>query len=86
MAPGGPKQVPGWFMKAMGGVGQPTNDLSLRFQMFLAIGRSELTFSNVCWPSYALALRLCSEIVPGRVWDNPWLIVFYRVWALGGNL
>ena len=35
MAPGGPEQVPGRFMKAVGGVGQPMNDLSLRFHMFL---------------------------------------------------
>ena len=32
-----------------------------------SIGRSELTFSNVLGPSDALALRLCSEIVQGRV-------------------
>ena len=57
MAPGGPEQAPGWLMKAMGGVGQPTNDLSLRFPMLLghrtlwayvfqcfgALGRSRLT-------------------------------------------
>ena len=34
MAPGGPEQVPGWLMMAMGGVGQPTTDLSLRFPLF----------------------------------------------------
>ena len=35
MSPGGHEQVPGWLMMAMGGVGQPTSDLSLRFPMFL---------------------------------------------------
>ena len=34
MAPGEPEQVPGWLMMAMGGVGQPTSDLSVRFPMF----------------------------------------------------
>ena len=34
MAPGGPERVPGWLMMAMGGVGQPTSDLSLRFPLF----------------------------------------------------
>ena len=57
MTPGGPEQVPGWFMRAMGGVGQPASDLNLRFPMFLdhqtlwayvflyfgALGRSRLT-------------------------------------------
>ena len=33
MAPGEPEQVPGWLMMAMGGVGQATSDLSLRFPM-----------------------------------------------------
>ena len=45
MVPGGPEQVPGWVMMAMGGFGQPTSDLSLRLHSFWAIGRSELTFS-----------------------------------------
>ena len=35
MATGWPEQVPGLVMIAMGGVGQPTSDLSLRFPMFL---------------------------------------------------
>ena len=35
MAPGGPEQVPGWFMMPMGSAGQPTSDLDLRFQMML---------------------------------------------------
>ena len=34
MAPGGLERVPGWLMMAMGGVGQATTDLSLRFPMF----------------------------------------------------
>ena len=36
MATGWPEQVPGLVMMAMGGVGQPTSDLSLRFPMLLA--------------------------------------------------
>ena len=36
MAPGGPEQVPGWFMMPMGGAGQPMSDLDLRFPMMLA--------------------------------------------------
>ena len=36
MAPGGPEQVPGWFMMPMGGAGQPTSDLDLRFPLILA--------------------------------------------------
>ena len=50
MALGGPEQVPGWFMMAVGGVGQPTSDLSLRFPLFFcnfqcfgAFGRSRCT-------------------------------------------
>ena len=35
MVPGEPEQVPGWFMMAMGGAGQPMSDLPLRFHMFL---------------------------------------------------
>ena len=35
MATGWPEQVPGLVMMAMGGVGQPTSDLSLRFPVFL---------------------------------------------------
>ena len=35
MSPGGHAQVPGWLMMAMGGAGQPTSDLSLRFLDFL---------------------------------------------------
>ena len=34
MAPGGLERVSGWLMMAMGGVGQPMSDLSLRFPMF----------------------------------------------------
>ena len=34
MAPGEPEQVSGRLMMAMGGVGQATSDLSLRFPMF----------------------------------------------------
>ena len=67
MSPGGHEQVPGWLMMAMGGVGQPASDLSLRVPLFGAIGRSELTFSDESGPSDALAGRLCSEIVQGRV-------------------
>ena len=33
MALGLPEQVPGWLMMAIGGVGQATSDLSLRFSM-----------------------------------------------------
>ncbi len=36
MARGGPEQVPGWFMMQMGGAGQPTSDLDLRFHMIFA--------------------------------------------------
>ena len=35
MATGWPEQVPGLVMMAMGGAGQPTSDLSVRFLMFL---------------------------------------------------
>ena len=55
-------------MMPMGSAWQPTGDLSLRFP---TIGRSELTFSNVLGPSDALALRLCSQIVQGRVRIHP---------------
>ena len=44
MARGGPEQVPGWFMRPMGDIGQPTSDF-------------ELTFSVVFGPSDALSLR-----------------------------
>ena len=36
MATGWPEQVPGWLMMAMGGAGQLTSDLDLRFLMILA--------------------------------------------------
>ena len=36
MVPGGPEQVPGWSMIAMGGAEQHTSDMDLRFPMFLA--------------------------------------------------
>ena len=35
MATGWPEQVPGLVMMAMGGAGQPTSDLDLRFPMML---------------------------------------------------
>ena len=60
--------------------------LAYVFQSFEAIGRSELTFSNVFGPSDALALRLCSEIVQGQVRaTSPWLY-FGGVWPRAGNL
>ena len=36
MALGGPEHVPGWLMMPMGGAGQPTSDLDLRFHIILA--------------------------------------------------
>ena len=35
MVPGGPEQVPGWPMRPMGGAGQPTSDLDIRFPIFV---------------------------------------------------
>ena len=78
--------MPGWLVKAMGGVGQPTSDLSLRFDCFWAIGRSELTFSEDSGPSDALARRLCCEIVQRPVKLDPKFRVFQGFRAQGGNL
>ena len=49
----------------------------------IAAVRSELTFSNVLGAPDALALRLCSEIVQGRVKAYLPLVVFCGVFALG---
>ena len=62
-----------------------TSDLSVRFPVFGRQRRSELTFSHALGPSDALAGRLCSEIVQGRVWGEPLLMVFYGFLALGGE-
>ena len=51
MATGWPEQVPGWVMMAMGGAGQPTSDLSLRFPILWGHRTPELTFSNIFVPS-----------------------------------
>ena len=62
MAPGGPEHLPGWFMMLMGGAGQPTNDLDLRFLMILAhlsILRFEPMFSHVSAPM-SLSLGACA--------------------------
>ena len=83
MAPGEPEQVPGWLMMAMGGVWQPTIDLSLRFAVFFAIGRSELTFFEDSGPSDALAARLCCQNVKRRVRVDPPLRVFWGVLGHG---
>ena len=89
-APGGFWKALRWRREdheiAPGAMGRPSEvlggamgDLSLRFLMFWAIGRSELTFSNVLGPSDALALRLCSEIVQGRVRATPpwWYFIVF---------
>ena len=57
--------------------------ISINMGPYVPIGRSELTFSNTFGPSDALALRLCSEIVQGRVRIDPPLMVFGGVLALG---
>ena len=60
--------------------------LAYVFLHFWAIGRSELTFSNIFGPSDALAAHLCSEIVQGRVRIHPlpWYFEGFGPWA--GNL
>ena len=66
-------------------LGSPRMIRAYVFQCFWAIGRSELTFSNVLGPSDALALRLCSEIAQGQVKLDPHPRQFYCFWALCGN-
>ena len=57
MAPEGLERVPGWLMMAMGGVGQPIDDLSIRFPM--------------CWAHVSIRayVFLYSEAL-GSLWDN----------------
>ena len=62
MALGEPKQVQGWLMIAVGGVGQPMIDLSLRFPMFFVPSthtRFEHTFSIVSVPM-SISLGACA--------------------------
>ena len=77
MAPGGPEQVSGWLMMTMGRAGQPTSDLDLRFpilwRMYIYLS---LRFPMCLGPSYALAARLCCQIVQGQVRDQPPMVVF----------
>ena len=63
MAMGWPEQVPGLVMMAMGGVGQPTSDLSLRFPMFL----SHRTLWAYVFPYvWALGRSRCTPVLPNH--------------------
>ena len=73
----------------MGGLpevlGMATSDLSLRFPVFGGKGARNIGKRKSGGPSDALALRLCSEIVPEGVREHPLAMVFHGVWALGGE-
>ena len=56
------------------------------FQCIWHVWPFELVFVNDSGPSYALAARLCCQIVQRRVKGDPGLGFFYRFCALGGNL
>ena len=86
MAHGGPEQVPGLLMKPMGGAGQPTSDLDLRFPNDSGASVNlSLRFRMILGPR-TLSLDACTAKSPGgefRATPSIWFFAAFRVW--GGN-
>ena len=61
------------------------SDLSLRFPVFGSHRTLWAYVANVSGPPDALALRLCSEIIPEQVRSHPHHMVFCGVFAVGGE-
>ena len=81
MAPGGPEQVPGWFMMPMGGAGQPTSDLDLRVpNVYGAYVHLSLRFHMILGPR-TLSLHACAAKSPKAEFRHPPLEAIF--WGFG---